>query len=181
MLCISFINYWLCLSNCLNTLNSKVIFGKAPFGFLTADVWGYMCLGCASGPSKLIECLLSGYLNRCPNTYAFSLLDQQKDCIFWNPLLCLYCDVRIGSCFSFSFNTAEKQFTSKVTYLKITFNSNTMQCNVVLVIGLILALIFVFPFKCASLQSLNIPREIYLIPFDSLPYLGSFQFIIVLN
>lgn len=111
----SFVNYRLCLSNCLDTLNSKVIFGKAPFGSSTADVWGYMCFSCGAGPDRLTECLLSGYLNRCLSTYAFSALDQQKAYIFffWNPLHCLYCDVRFGSCFNFSLNTAEKGFCFK--------------------------------------------------------------------
>lgn len=104
----SLVNYWLRLSNYLDTLNSKVIFGKAPFGFLTADVWGYMCFSCGAGPDRLTECLLSGCLNRCLSTYAFSAPNQQKACIFWNPLHCLYCDVRFGSCFNFLFNTAEK-------------------------------------------------------------------------
>lgn len=71
----SFVNYWLCLSNYLDTLNSQVIFGKTPFGSLTADVWSYMCFSCGSGPDRLTECLLSGCLNRCLSTYAFSAPD----------------------------------------------------------------------------------------------------------
>lgn len=107
----SFVYHWLCLSSCLDTSNSKVIFGKAPFGSLTADVWGYMCFSCGPGPARLTECLLSGRLNRCLSTYAVFAADQQKACIFGNPLSCLYCDVRFGS--HFSFNTDEKWFHFK--------------------------------------------------------------------
>lgn len=71
----SFVNYWLCLSNCLDTLNSKAVFGMAPFASLTADVCGCMCFSCDSGPDKLTECLLSGHLNRCLSPYDFSVLD----------------------------------------------------------------------------------------------------------
>lgn len=77
-----FVDYWLCLPHCLDTLNSELIFGKAPFGSLTADVWRSMCLSCGAGPDRLTECLLSGCLNRSLSAYAFSAWDQQKACVF---------------------------------------------------------------------------------------------------
>ena len=107
----SSINYWLCLSSCLDILNSRVILGKAPFGSLTADVWGYICFSCGAGPAGMTECLLSGCLNRCLSTSAVFAPAQQKACIFWNPLYCLYCDVRFGN--HFSFNMDEKWFSLK--------------------------------------------------------------------
>lgn len=86
-------SYWLCLPHCLDTLNSELIFGKAPFGSLTADVWLSMCLSCGAGPDRLTECLLSGCLNRCLSAYAFSARDQQKACVFLDSttLFILWC------------------------------------------------------------------------------------------
>ena len=41
----------------------------------------------------------------------------------WNPLHCLYCDVRVGKRFSFSFDMAERDSTSKIIKLEIAFNA----------------------------------------------------------
>lgn len=135
-----------------------MIFGRAPFGSLTADVWGSMCFSCGAGPDRLTECLLSGYLNRCLSTYAFSALDQQKACIFWNPLHCLYCDVRFGSCFSFSFNMAEKGFCFKNYY---TGNSIWFQtpCHRAVPIALVPGIVALCAPKLVPRQSPNAPGD----------------------